>query len=208
MAGREGLGLASRMAVSVTVTVSQYTGNSSTVTPYPTGFAFQESSWLRVFVTPAGAVSEELVQGVDYTVTGAGVEAGGDVTMAVAYPATSVITIARESPRTQLLDLEYNDRLPAQLVEDALDKLTFAVQELANERAVAFPPTEPEENDTVLPDAFARLNCVLGFDSSTGEAVLYRLPVPIVPVSPPGSGTYVLASVDGVLEWKGTVNCA
>jgi len=196
------------MAVEITVTVSQYAGNASTVTPYPTGFAFQDNSWLRVFATPEDGESEALVLGSGYTVTGAGDPAGGNITMAVEYPATTVITIARRSPRTQLLDLEYNDRLPAQLVEDALDKLTFAVQELANDRPLRFPVAEPADNDTELPDPYVRRGCVVGFDTQTGEAVLMELPLPIVPATPPASGTYVLASVDGVLEWKGTVNCS
>lgn len=195
------------MAVSVTVTLSQYTGNNSSVTPYATGFAFQANDWLRVYLTDADGVSTLLTLGTHYTVTGAGVAEGGDVTTVAAYDSTYTLTITRVTPGTQLLDLEYNDRLPAQLVEDALDKLTFAVQELQNARAVTFPPAEPVGNDTELPEPAARANCVLGFDEN-GEAIIYELPIPVVPLAPPDSGTYVLASVDGVLEWKGTVNCA
>ncbi len=67
------------MAVSITVTVSQYAGNGSSATPYPTGFAFQDASWLRVYVTDADGVSTLLTSGTDYSVTGAGEEAGGNV---------------------------------------------------------------------------------------------------------------------------------
>ena len=195
------------MAVSVTLTVSQYAGNGSSVTPYATGFAFQANSWLRVYVTDPDGVSTLLTLGTHYTVTGAGAAEGGNVTTVAAYGSTYTVTIARETPATQLLDLEYSDRLPSQLVEDALDKLTFAFQELKNQKSLTFPPAEPAGNDTQLPDAAARANCVFGFDEN-GEAVVYSLPLPVVPLSPPSSGTYVLASVDGVLGWKGTVNCA
>jgi hypothetical protein len=196
------------MAVSVTVTLSQYAGNASTVTPYPTGFAFQSAAWVKVWVTDAAGVSTLLTSGTHYSVTGAGDVDGGDVVTVAAYPATSTLTIARVTPATQLLDLEYNDRLPSQLVEDALDKATFLLQELLNERSLKFPKTEPIANDTELPDPAARKGTVFGFDETTGEAVLYELPLPIVPLTPPASGTYVLTAIDGVLSWTGTVNCA
>jgi hypothetical protein len=196
------------MAVSTIVSVTQYAGNDSIVTPYPTVFAFQDASWLRVYVTPLDGVSTLLTSGTHYSVTGAGDIAGGNITMLAAYPATTTITLARITPPTQLLDMEYNDRLPAQLVEDALDKLTFAVQELVGDRPLRFPPTEPLANDTELPDPSARKGSVLGFDAASGEAVLMTLPLPVVPVAAPDAGTYVLASVNGVLGWKGTVNCA
>lgn len=195
------------MAVSVTLTVSQYAGNGSSLTAYATGFAFQANSWLRVYVTDPAGVSTLLTLGTHYTVTGAGDAEGGNVTTVAAYASTYTITITRVTPGTQLLDLEYADRLPSQLVEDALDKLTFALQEVQNCKSLTFPPSEPVGNDTELPDAATRADCVLGFDEN-GEAVIYRLPLPVVPLSPPSSGTYVLASVDGVLGWKGTVNCA
>jgi hypothetical protein len=188
------------MAVSVTVTSSQYAGNGSSSTPYATGFAFQSSDWLRVYLTDAAGVNTLLTLGTHYTVTGAGNPAGGNVTTVAAYASTSKITIARVTPGTQLLDLEYADRLPSQLVEDALDKLTFALQELQNRKALTFPAAEPAGNDTELPAAAARANCVFGFDE-TGEAVIYRLPLPVVPLAPPSSGNFTLISVDGVIQW-------
>jgi hypothetical protein len=195
------------MAVSIVVTVSHYLGNGSTVTPYPTGFAFQENSWVNVYVTDAAGITTKLVLGTDYSVTGARMAAGGQVLTSQPIPATSRVTISRVSPKTQLLDLEYNDQLPSPLVEDALDLLTYITQELANERAISFPPTEPPSYDNELPSALARRSCVLGFDSITGEASLFQLPVPTVPVSPPSAGTFILGSVNGVLQWVPTVNC-
>jgi len=197
------------VAVSILTTLDQYAGNGSTVTPYPTTFAFQAAEWLRVYVTNADGVSTLLDLGSDYTVTGAG-EENGNVTTLAAYPDTHTITLLRVTPVTQLLDLEYNDRLPAEEVEASLDKITFILQELMGDarRALTFPPAEPLGNDTELPDPALRRGAVLGFDAATGEAVLMELPLPTLPVAPPESGTYVLAAVDGVLEWKGTVNCA
>lgn len=189
-------------------TLSQHTGNGSTVTAYATGFPFQEATHLRVYVTDAAGASTLLSSGTHYSVTGAGDPVGGNVTTVTAYPSTHTITIARVTPRTQLLDLEYNDRLPAQLVEDALDKAMLAIQELSGDRPLRFPATEPIANDIELPDPAARKNTVLGFDTATGEALLMKLPIATVPIAPPTTGTHVLVSVDGVLQWAGTVNCA
>jgi hypothetical protein len=145
--------------------------------------------------------------GSDYTVTGAGNDLGGNVTLLVAYPATVIVTIGRATPLTQLLDLEYNDRLPAQLVEDALDQLTLITQELADIKSVVFPRAEPTDYARELPDAILRKGTVLGFDSLTGEAVLFETPLPVVPVTAPTVGTFILGAIDGVLQWVPTVNC-
>lgn len=196
------------MAVSLTVTVSQYAGNNSNSTPYPTGFAFKEASWLRVYLTGLDGTATLLESGTHYTVTGAGDDDGGDVTTLAAYDNRYKITIARVTPATQLLDLEYNDRLPAELVEDAFDKLTFLVQELVNDRPLKFPKYEPADNDTELPAPIERKGCVLGFDADNGESVLFEMPLPVVNVIPPSSGTHILGAVDGVMQWVPTVNCA
>lgn len=187
------------MAVSVTATWVQYVGNASTVTPYATTFRFDDSSWLRVYTTDADGVTELLELGTDYTVTGAG-DATGEVTTIVAVPATSTVTIARVTPKTQTLDLEYNDRLPSQLAEDAYDKLTFIAQELAAERPLAFPPQEPSATETELPGAADRVSTVFGFDSD-GDPALLELPLPVIPIAPADSGTFVLMSLDGVIQW-------
>jgi hypothetical protein len=197
------------VAVSILTTLSQYAGNGSISVPYPTGFPFQDADWLRVWLADAEGNVTLLESGTDYTVTGAGEESGGDVLTTVAYPSTHTLTLARVTPVTQLLDLEYNDRLPAESVEDSLDKITFILQELMGDarRALTYPQAEPLDNDTELPMPKQRRGCVLGFDPANGETVLYELPVLTVPISPPDSGTYVLTSVDGVLQWTGTTNC-
>ena len=66
----------------------------------------------------------------DYTITGAGDDAGGTVTF-VAAPANGLeIVIVRDPAITQGLDLVENDSLPAESVEDAFDKLTMIAQRL------------------------------------------------------------------------------
>jgi hypothetical protein len=194
------------MAVSQTLTRNRYIGNGSTSVPYPTGFFFGADSWLRVHVTENGA-SRLLILGTDYTVTGAGNTSGGNVFTLAAYPAATVVTITRKTPIIQLLDMGYNNLLPSQLVEDALDKNILISQELADVNALTFPLTEPPTNVVELPDAALRKSTVLGFDSITGEAVLFETPVPVVPVAAPLTGIFILGAVNGVLQWIPTVNC-
>ena len=188
------------MAVSTTATVTQLVGNDSTVTPYATGFPFIEAAHLIVQVTDAAGTTTDLELGTDYTVTGDGDPDGGDVLTTVAYDDTHTITISRSTPKTQLLDLIYNDDLPAQLIEDAFDKLTFILQEITG-RTLLLPPVEASEAPVTLPPAAERKATVLGFDDETGDPVLYELPITVLPTAPPTSGNYMLTATDGVIAW-------
>lgn len=162
------------MSVSSTVTRSQYAGNDSTVTAYPTGFFFASNDWVNVVVTDEDGVDTALVEGDDYILTGAEEEVGGDVVTTIAYDDTYNVTIFRVTPRTQLLDLAYNDRLPAELLEAAYDKLTYILQEIDSlggngDRSIRFPTSEPSEYETTLPTPVARRDSLIYFNATTGE---------------------------------------
>jgi len=166
------------MSVSSTTNRVQYEGNDSIVTAYPIPFYFQDEAWINVQVVDADGVTTTLALGTDYAITGAGDPDGGDLTTVAAYDDTNSLTIYRVVPLTQLLDLVYNDRLPAEQIELALDKLTFIAQQLSTlagntgERALSFPVTEPDGNTSTLPAPAARLNKIIGFDAVTGELEL------------------------------------
>jgi hypothetical protein len=165
------------MAVSATTSKVQYVGNNSAVTPYPVPFYFQDEAWLVVAVVDEDGVSTTLALGTDYSVTGAGDPNGGELVTSIAYDNTHSVTIYRVVSLTQLLDLVYNDRLPAALIERALDKLTYIAQQLAEisapgEVALSFPATEPIGNTTTLPAAAARTGKVVYFNAITGEMEL------------------------------------
>ena len=68
----------------------------------------------------------------DYTVTGAGADTGGTVTMTVAPGATERLRINRHLDFLQQTDYINNDKFPADTHETALDRLKAEVQELAN----------------------------------------------------------------------------
>jgi hypothetical protein len=78
------------------------------------------------------------------------------------------ITIIREQPLTQGLDLVANDPFPAASFEDQLDKLTFMVQQHQEEldRSIKGSKTTTITNPTFTEDATARGNKLFAFDAS------------------------------------------
>lgn len=121
------------MTVSSEVKRSDYAGNGST-TAFATGFRFLQNSDLKVILT-VDATGVETVQAetTNYTVTGAGLDAGGTVTMLVAPPSGETLTIKRNLTLTQTTDYVENDSFPAESHETALDKLTMITQQLQEE---------------------------------------------------------------------------
>lgn len=167
------------MSVATTQTLVQYAGNASDSTPYPVPFPFFDEDWLRVRLLASTGVETDLNLGDDYTVTGAGNPSGGAITTILPYAGDTQITISREVPLTQLLDLLYNDRLPAALLEQSLDKLTFITQQLAGnaatgDRSLRFPFSEPAGNTTLLPTPVLRRDTVVYFNPVTGELETLR----------------------------------
>jgi hypothetical protein len=121
----------------------------------------------------------------DYTVSNAGNPAGGNVTLIVgggsiltAPPTTTDnITLLRETPLTQNLDLITNDNFPSQSQEDAFDKLTFIVQDLQEQfsRSVNIPANITGV-DVSLPEPVA--DQFIGWNS-TADALI-NLPDPSI----------------------------
>lgn len=158
--------------VESTTTLAQYAGNNSAATPYPTQFFFKENSWVRVRVLFPDGTEGTLSQDDDYTVTGAGEPGGGEIVTTTPFNSTHTITIYRVVPLTQLLELGYNDRPPSQLLEDALDKLTYIAQQIGDGgegSPMRFPVSEPVSNNKTLPAPINRKNSVIFFNEDDGE---------------------------------------
>lgn len=157
------------MTVSSTTARVSYSGNGST-TAFAASFYFLANSHLKVILRNALGVETVQVLNTDYTVTGAGNPAGGTVTMVVAPPTGTTLTIARNVPLTQEVDYQPNDPFPAESHEQALDKLTMIAQQQSdtNNRSLYFPITDSASLIGELPNSAARANRYLAFDS-TGE---------------------------------------
>jgi hypothetical protein len=146
------------MTVSSDTRRVQYATNG-TIGPFAITFPFLSNSHIAVTHTDSSAVETVLVLNVGFTI------AGSNVTMTTAYPLGGTITITRNIPILQELDLRDGDSFPAESVEDAFDLLTMIVQKLGGDidRAIRVP-----EVSTFLPDlpaAATRASKMLGFDS-------------------------------------------
>jgi hypothetical protein len=123
------------MTLSTTVNRTRTQGNGITVT-FNFPYYFLADGDLTVIYTSATGVETTLVLNTDYTVTGAGIIAGGSVTLIGTYaaspPATGTyITVVRDPAATQETDYVENDSFPAETHEQALDRLTMLVQRLS-----------------------------------------------------------------------------
>ena len=141
------------MSVSSTVSRVSFSGNSST-TVFSFPYYFLSSSDLVVIsrVTATGVETTKTLT-TDYTVTGAGVDAGGSVTMLVAPATGTTLTIYRDPALTQDLNLVENDPLPAEEVEERFDKLTMIAQRLKSrvDRSVGLSDGFSDTFDLTLP---------------------------------------------------------
>jgi hypothetical protein len=160
-----------------------YSGNgSSTVFAVP--FYFLADSHLLVVLKSAAGVDTTQVLGTNYSVSGAGVESGGTVTMNVAPPIGTTLTISRNVPITQETDLQPNDRLPAESLEDALDKLTMIDQQINENaiRAIKVPVSDSTTLNTTLDTASVRANKYLAFNN-IGEPIATNAPTGLATVN-------------------------
>ena len=161
------------MAVNTTTNRVQYNGDGI-VTSHSVPFIFFANSWIKVVQTSAAAVDTTLTEGVDYTLTGANVAAGGTLVMITAVPTGERLTIYREAPYSQLTTYEYNGAFPSDANEDTVDKNTILIQqtkEIADNLALTYPQSEPTATVSELPDAATRANKFLSFDASGNPTV-------------------------------------
>jgi hypothetical protein len=154
------------MTVSSTTSKASYSGNGST-TVFTVPFYFLEVADLQVILRSSAGVETVQTLTTNYTVAGAGVTSGGTVTMLVAPVAGTTLTILRNAAATQETDLLPNDRLPAESLETALDKLTMLVQQLDEEtgRSLKYPASDTTAS-AQLPASTARASKFLTFDAS------------------------------------------
>lgn len=153
------------MTVSSTTNKASYSGNGTT-TVFTVPFYFLEAADLQVILR-TGTTETVQTLTTNYTVTGAGVPSGGTVTMLVAPPSGTTLTILRNVEATQETDLVPNDRLPAETLETALDKATMLIQQLDEEiaRALKFPASDAVMS-AQIPTSTARASKFLTFDAS------------------------------------------
>lgn len=167
---------------SSTLTIA-YTGDGVT-TAFNTGYYVLLATDLIVSV--GGVVK---TNGVDYIVSNLKNQSGSTVTFTVAPAAAASVVLLRSPPQTQLLAVVDNQTIPAQVYNDALDKLTMIAQSITS-RSITLSNQDPTPNPLTLPVQSARANSYLAFDGSGN---------PIAGVGPSG-GTVISATMVPVVQ--------
>lgn len=126
-------------------------------------FYFIDNSHVRVVRTRSGVD----VPIIGFTLTGAGNEDGGTLTLTGDGTAIGDrITIKRAVPLSQLVNYAPNDRFPASTHERALDKLTMLVQQMneVSGRSLIYGEGEVVGAGNQIPNIVGRALKVLAFD--------------------------------------------
>ena len=161
------------MTISTTESRISYNGNGvTTVFSFP--YRFLANGDIVVVSVSAAGVETTKTLATDYTLTGAGDDAGGSVTMLVAPASGTRLVIYRDTEVVQETDYITGDAFPAESHERALDRLTMILQEktpgaAGATRAIQIPIGDPGTVVTTLPPSIARLDKFLVFDEATGS---------------------------------------
>lgn len=144
------------MTVSTTDSQIPYTGDGSSVN-FAFPYYFLQNTDVQVYINGSLQVG-------GYTVTGAGNQAGGNVSFSTPPVAGSQIVLSRSPDTLQSTHLPPNDPFPATAVEQALDKLTMLIQNLMSKASRALTLPLYEQVSGALASATARASKLLGFD--------------------------------------------
>ncbi|WP_321878486.1 hypothetical protein [Paraburkholderia bannensis] len=143
---------------------------------YPVPFYFLDDDHVYAdFVDSAESIAS-LVLGTDFSLSGAGDEDGGTLTLTATKPVGYKLHIYRIVPVTQETAYQQNSAFPAKSTETALDKLTMIAQQNASavKNSIRYPLSE-YGTDGTLPVANERAGSILAFDSN---GVQFMAPMP------------------------------
>jgi len=203
------------MTISIETTKVQYAGDGiDTVFAYP--FRILKDDDLLVIVTnDATLVENTLTLNADYTVSGAGVPAGGNVILSAGSKCGSgyTLTILRNMAATQETDYVDGDAFSAESIENALDKVTM-IQQQQREELIRTPklPRTSTITDIVLPNPSANNYigwnaAATGLENKAGQVVTTATQYEIDALVSFGGGTsYTQATIQAALTAIGTSN--
>ena len=166
------------MTISSTTVRNSYSGDGSTTTFSYTFKIFQDSD-IQVIIRSANGTETTKTITTHYTVTGAGVSAGGTVifTGGNIPTATQTVVLRRNIPQTQAIDYIANDPFPAESHEEGLDRATMAIQQLQEEvtRSLKLSKTNTMTSTEFTVGASDRANKILAFDTNGELSVTQEL---------------------------------
>jgi len=160
------------MTVSNTVNLVSHDGDGvATVFPYT--FTIPITADLTVVHLDTDNVRTELSPSV-YSVSGIGDVGGGDVTYPLSGSPLATgekLVIVREVDETQPVDLINNAAYLPDVLEGALDKLTYLAQQISNQNSRALVTVEGDEFSNYIPAKASLANKTMAFDGS-GEPIV------------------------------------
>lgn len=129
------------MAVATEIAKNIYAGNGTTG-PFPYQFKIYADSHLEVIKISGAGVKTTLVLNVGYTVSGAGVATGGNVTLTTALATGEKLVIRRKMPYLQATSFVAGQAVSAAGLNNALDKLAMLIQQVREiaGRGLLLPP--------------------------------------------------------------------
>ena len=137
--------------------IMRYSANG-TQTTYSYSFPIFASEDLAVYLDGAK-------QSSGFTISGAGVTAGGSVTFDTAPAINVIITLSRELPIERVTDFLEGGDFSAQSINNELDYIIASLQQVNRENDVMLKYGDHETaGDVQLPDRGVRANKALGFD--------------------------------------------
>lgn len=148
-----------------------YTG-TGLVTVYPYAYKILDENDIEVIKT-IGAVDTVLAIGLDYTVSGVGLDGGGNVTLAIALAAGAHLAIVRSLTFTQPTDIKNQGDFFPEVHEDVFDRLVMLDQQQQDgiDRSLKIPLSEAGGAGNTLPNVAARKGLFLAFDAVTGAPI-------------------------------------
>lgn len=133
-------------------TAGPFYGNGSNIT-FPYGFKVLDAKHLRaVLILASGDVSDLSLESGDYTVTGVGNEAGGNVVKATPLLTGQTLTLVRRLPLTQDTSLENQGAYYPEVVENRFDVLTMQIQSVqeTTERSLTVEPGQEKPSMVLI----------------------------------------------------------
>lgn len=139
-------------------------------TTFPYDFPIPSADTVRVWLFDETTNTRMDLSSAQYAITGLGEDTFGVVIyplVGTPIPATTTLTIARQVPYTQEMDIQNQGGFYPEVLEDQLDLMVMQIQQVASEGRGALRAQEGEEFEP-LPPKSQLAGKVLGFDS-TGE---------------------------------------
>jgi hypothetical protein len=165
------------MTVSSTNTKNSYSGDDSTVVFAYTFKIFDDDDIQVILRNDTTGAETVQTKTTHYSVSGVGNTSGGNITFVTAPATGQTVVLLRAIPLTQATDYTPNDPFPAATHEDALDRLTFIVQDQQEEldRAIKISKTNTITSPEFTVGATTRANKIFAFDSSGDLSVTQEI---------------------------------